>query len=328
LPSKVGIIGAGIAGLTLATRLREAGHEAVCFDKGRGVGGRMSTRRTESTSFDHGAQYFTARDPRFRLFLDTHLSADHWALWNGRFGLLNHGMIEPETRLEPRYVGVPGMSSIARELATRLEVKVETRIVEIAGEPGLWTLIDANGARFGSFDWVVSTAPPVQTAAIFEGRTAITESIGSVRMRPCFALMIIPPNGEIFPFDGIRAKHPILGWLANNHSKPGRAPEPSLVIHSNHEWAEAHVDDPLADVARSLSLAASEACGIDLSSSKVVATHRWLYARPVEPLGKEFVIDFDQHLAACGDWCQAAKVEGAFLSGLATAETLIEREAR
>ncbi len=36
------------------------------FEKSRGVGGRMSTRRIESgDTFDNGAQYFRARDKRF-----------------------------------------------------------------------------------------------------------------------------------------------------------------------------------------------------------------------------------------------------------------------
>ena len=73
MPSRVGIIGAGIAGLTLGIRLNRAGHSVALFDKGRGVGGRTSTRRGNGIAFDHGAQYFTVRDPRFRAFLDEHV---------------------------------------------------------------------------------------------------------------------------------------------------------------------------------------------------------------------------------------------------------------
>ncbi len=66
---KFAIIGAGIAGLACADALSSAGHTAELFDKGRGAGGRMSTRRWQTTigevTADHGAQYFTARDPDF-----------------------------------------------------------------------------------------------------------------------------------------------------------------------------------------------------------------------------------------------------------------------
>jgi predicted NAD/FAD-dependent oxidoreductase len=39
------VIGSGIAGLSCATMLQQAGLEVSLFDKGRGRGGRMSTRR-------------------------------------------------------------------------------------------------------------------------------------------------------------------------------------------------------------------------------------------------------------------------------------------
>ena len=43
----IAIIGAGIAGVTAARTLLQAGHRVTLIEKSRGVGGRMSTRRTE-----------------------------------------------------------------------------------------------------------------------------------------------------------------------------------------------------------------------------------------------------------------------------------------
>ncbi len=60
---KVAVIGAGISGLMCARTLADHGCDVSVFEKSRGVSGRMSTRRVDdSLSFDHGAQYFTARD--------------------------------------------------------------------------------------------------------------------------------------------------------------------------------------------------------------------------------------------------------------------------
>ena len=42
---EIAIVGAGISGLMAATYLAEKGKAPVLFDKGRGPGGRMSTRR-------------------------------------------------------------------------------------------------------------------------------------------------------------------------------------------------------------------------------------------------------------------------------------------
>ena len=45
--SRVAVIGAGMAGATCARLLADAGLDVTLFDKSRGVGGRMSTRRAE-----------------------------------------------------------------------------------------------------------------------------------------------------------------------------------------------------------------------------------------------------------------------------------------
>ena len=320
---RVGIVGAGIAGLTLALRLSEAGHSVALFDKGRGPGGRASTRRAEGLNFDHGAQYFTVRDPLFRTFLDQYVPVDHIAEWSGRFAVLEQDRLVPERTTQPRFVGVPGMGAIAGALATRLETHRETRIEKLAGSPGHWTLIDSTGRDHGPFDWVVASAPPAQSSALFSGLSPIAEQASRVVMRPCFALMLVSSNGASLPADGIRCLHPVLGWAANNHSKPGRGPEPSIVIQSNHDWAFAHVNDDLSNVARTLRTAACEAFGIDLDPVAFESVHRWLYAKPVEPLGDSCLLDRSARLALIGDWLQASKVEGAFGSGDACAIGLL-----
>ena len=61
----IAIIGAGIAGITLARQLQGSAKVSV-FEKSRGFGGRMATRRHGSYQFDHGAQFFTARSKQFQ----------------------------------------------------------------------------------------------------------------------------------------------------------------------------------------------------------------------------------------------------------------------
>ena len=60
------IIGAGISGLTCAASLRAAGLSPKVIEKSRGIGGRMATRRAGALSFDHGAQFLTAKSEPFR----------------------------------------------------------------------------------------------------------------------------------------------------------------------------------------------------------------------------------------------------------------------
>lgn len=57
-PGRVAVVGAGIAGITAARTLAQAGWQVTVFEKSRGAGGRMATRRTAFGGFDHGAQFF------------------------------------------------------------------------------------------------------------------------------------------------------------------------------------------------------------------------------------------------------------------------------
>jgi renalase len=49
------VIGAGLSGLIAAHTVQANGVRVVVLDKGRGVGGLLATRRTDSGVFDHGA---------------------------------------------------------------------------------------------------------------------------------------------------------------------------------------------------------------------------------------------------------------------------------
>ncbi|HIP78813.1 MAG TPA: FAD-binding protein, partial [Kiloniellaceae bacterium] len=42
---RIAVIGAGLAGLLCARRLQDAGLHPVVFEKSRGLGGRLATRR-------------------------------------------------------------------------------------------------------------------------------------------------------------------------------------------------------------------------------------------------------------------------------------------
>ena len=90
ITKKIAVVGAGIAGLSCATALQNAGFKVSVFEKSRGVSGRLSTRVTQATKLsqywqcDHGAQYFTARDPVFRAEVERWIKADEAQFWKPR----------------------------------------------------------------------------------------------------------------------------------------------------------------------------------------------------------------------------------------------------
>lgn len=119
------IIGAGMAGISAARTLLQAGHRVSVFEKSRGAGGRMATRETPFGNFDHGAQYFTVRDPRFELALSAVPGTrDVFKAWsaNAVRVLDTQGRVV-EAALPSRefhHVGTPGMNALVRHWAQPL----------------------------------------------------------------------------------------------------------------------------------------------------------------------------------------------------------------
>jgi len=123
----IAVIGAGISGLIAARTLQDNGHRVCVFDKSRGPGGRAATRRINEFRFDHGAQYFTTRDPAFQRAVEAWRERGLVEPWHGRIGRVGN-MIEPSDDKQERFVGVLGMSAIGKNLAADLTVQTEVRV--------------------------------------------------------------------------------------------------------------------------------------------------------------------------------------------------------
>lgn len=325
---KIAIIGAGMSGVSLARSLAGAADVTV-FEKSRGLGGRMATRRRPEASFDHGAQYFTIRDPRFHTALEEVLERGVIQTWDA--SLMETDASGAMKRLEdrsPRFVGVPGMTALSRALADGLAVLCSLPVQSVEGEPGAWYLMTQTGP-FGPFDWVISSAPAPQTAKLMPFDQNEREALAKVEMNGCFTLMIRLPDGAALPFAASRVDHPVISWIAANNSKPDRDPAPTLVVHAENGWSDRHLEVP-PEAVRDLML---EACQnlyptIGWQEALSIDLHRWRYANVARPLGQPFLLDAGRQIAACGDWCLGNRVEAAFLSGTALAEALQSKFAK
>ncbi len=312
---RIAIIGAGLSGLTLASKLSEH-HQVTVFEKARGPGGRTSTRRADPYAFDHGAQYFTARDPRFEAFIDTQIAAGLIAPWPVEIALRRGARISNS----PKYVAAPGMNAVCKALAGDLDVQAQAHVEALVSVSGGWQLRFKDGAETGPFDWVVSTTPAEQAKTLLPQSFSGQETLHSVQMQGCFALMLGFAQPLDLSFAALKSGEPPIGWMAVNSAKPQRGPAMSLLIQSDNAWAEAHLEDDPGSVTEILLNAGSDLAGADLTTAPHQALHRWRYAATSQPAGQPFLINASQRLAACGDWCLGGKVEAAFLSAMALAD--------
>lgn len=318
--ARIAIIGAGIAGLSCARVLAAAGHEVRLFDKSRGAGGRMATRRTPGGSFDHGAQYFTVRDPRFRAAVDDWIGCGHAASYEGRIVELKSGCVIPLSRPEKRYVAVPAMNSVCRALADGLDIAFECAVTAVTpGESG-WRLSWEAGGESG-FDAVLLATPAAQAMPLCTAVPGLAQQMSSGGHRPCWAVMVRYENALPVDFDAAFIKDSIIGWAMRDASRPGRAPGARWVLHATAEWSENHLEESPEAVAPILVKAFIEA-GAASGNIAECRAHRWRYALS-RGLGSGCFWDPVHRIGVCGDWCGDGRIEGAWLSGAQLAGKVI-----
>ncbi|GMT96531.1 hypothetical protein KH5H1_06500 [Corallococcus caeni] len=321
---RVAVIGAGMSGLALARVLTGAGFGVRVLDKGRGPGGRLSTRRSaDGGTFDHGAQYFTARDPLFRTLVEAWVAEGVVAEWHGRIGTLTRGAVSPAKESE-RYVGVPGMNAVAKALADGLDVRFGVRVERVERDGRAWRLTSETGEDLGLADVVVAAVPAPQAVPLLAGAPALAAQAGTARLSPCWAVMARFEETVAVELDGAFVEDSPLSWVARDTSKPGRAQGERWVLHGSAEYSAAHLEETAEEIAPKLVEAFGKALGRDVRAVEAVA-HRWRFAMPSPPLETPALFDPALGLGACGDWCAGPRVEGAFLSGVALARRIAER---
>lgn len=300
---RVAIIGAGLAGLTAARLLKDVGQASVIFDKGRGLGGRLSTRRADGgIQFDHGAQYLTAETKEFGAFLNSARQAGAGALWSphdGREGV----------------VGLPGMSGIAKFLAYGLDVRSQTEVAEIASDDHGWSVA---GERF---DRVICTVPAPQATVLAAGVPGVSEALAEVAMEPCLTLMLALPKGPV-PFETRADPNGDIAWLALDSAKRGGDGPNCWVAQAGAEWSQAHLEMSKDAIAAEMQAMVLPMIGADPAQVLYSAGHRWRYSQASQSLG-EPCLSAGDGMYIGGDWALSQKAEGAYLSGRAMAEAVL-----
>ncbi len=307
---RIGIVGAGMAGLACAEALSVGGQRPVLLDKGRGPGGRMATRRLATplgeAGFDMGAQYFTARDPAFRRRVQAWIVAGCVAPWTDA-GTDAH-------------VGVPAMNAPIRQMAQAQQVRWATRVVRIEAAPRAWRLCTEAGESI-EVDVAIIALPAEQAAQLlftigadFAARAQATATAA------CWTVMLafrvpVAVDGNCFRGSGT------LGWAARNNAKPGRSGPESWIFQGGPEWSGQHLDADPHWVAAELTEAAASLLGVRLPPSCAQSCHRWRYARSGAE-GSGALWDPQRRLGVCGDWLIGPRIEAAWQSGTLLAERI------
>lgn len=314
---KVALIGAGAAGAACVSVLRSRGADFCVYEKSRGVGGRLSTRRVSGVVpegdiyYDHGAPYFS---------------------WSQKLTAQLTESLQPSTLhrfKNETWIASPSMPQLVKDMLGRGEVRLQIEIDAIEGRAGEWflrekiKLPDVSPIKHGPFTAVVITAPAPQAQALLrEINCSWKSQLSLIEYNPCWALMAtfneiqLPRNftSSIFASE-----------VNCQQDKPGR------IIHKNNQswvaqatpaWSQAHLEEPAELILEHL---LKELLSVfELKKECVVhsAVHRWRYSTVAKALGQVALCDPEQGLFYAADGCLGTGVAGAVESGLKTGESL------
>ncbi len=352
----IAVIGAGVAGLSCARQLQQAGYRVALIDKSRGLGGRLATRRLPNgTHADHGVCYLKPKHPAFTQLIQQLTQAGTLRVWAQGFHKLSaegRVVLAPEAHgANACYVSGTGITALAKALAEGLTVHQGQRAIALHPVP---LDFPANPAA-PSIGWQVTTEaghthiarqlvialPAPQAIALLETLPHFADfdpdclaQLRSVRFSRCLAaIATYPPRlqgrAAQLPWQGIHCPdHPTLSWIGLDSSKQHQPTMPVVVVQSNANFGEAQFEragetDP-ESIGQALLASAATLTGEEwLATPEILQVHRWGYAFALTPLEvRSLSARTPAPLWFSGDWCGGDRVESAFLSGLATAAAI------
>jgi predicted NAD/FAD-dependent oxidoreductase len=353
----IGIIGAGIAGLSCAKTLEKSGYDVEIFDKGQNLSGRMATRRNELSEFDHGAQYFTVKNSDFKEEVDRWIGAGVAKVWNPKISILGDKEFEKtnistkrfsdrislgieelkssmlsifssgrSTSKVDRYVGVPKMTTPAAFISGGLSIRKKTTIESVFIRPQSyprWSLESKeSGVIKSNFNIIIAAIPAPQALKLFkENSPELTEIARSTKMSGSWAVMLNFEKKVDLDFDAAFVNRGPLRWMARNSSKPQRGDAETWVLHATSEWTESHLNITKKEAA---DLLITEFIALGGAIPVQSQAHLWRYAEATPSLDRGYAWDKEKNLGICADWLNNGRVEGAWLSGRKLAEHIIK----
>jgi renalase len=339
----IGIIGAGIAGLTAGRTLANAGHEVIIFEKSRGFGGRMSTRyvgTNNETKLDHGIPFVSAKTTEFKTFIDELESLQLLTKWTDELSLFNEdGFYDshPAREKEQMYIAPGGMNSIGQYLSRWMDFKLNQRVSGITmvapnhkrKSPWIVNLMDSSVVEV---DALIIATPSIQANGLLQTSQDETSvrllaaQVSKVDYDTCYTLMLGYGKREIPAWKGVVCQNDVINWICNENSKRNNS-ELGLVVHTTPEFSKLNSRDSKDTVTKKILRELSKVTGDWALTPEWSQLHYWLYNRTINPIEKPYLESTSEFapLGIIGDYFNGRTIESSYISGLTLANDWLKK---
>jgi len=322
------VVGAGVAGLVCARELCARGYRVTLYEARSTPGGRLSSAQTESGLCDLGTQYLTVQGEAFAREVGRWVSADLLRSWEPVLVEFSSGQAAYLQSFAHCFVGVPSMQAISDHLAQGLDIVYDAPIGRITRGSSEWYLFDPQDRPLGivGFDGLVLAIPSIDALPLLGEHSDFAPRLQSVRWDACWSACLALSRPSGIEFDGaFITDDPILGWAARESSKPQRQLPDGVaerwVLQARASWSNNFAELPADDAARWMQRAFAARLARPMAQKFCTAT-RWRVGFPSGSLPESFLWDPARAIGLAGDWCGGARVEAAYLSGVALARAI------
>lgn len=314
------VIGSGLAGLSAADELCSAGYSVLIIDKGRGIGGRLATRRIAEATFDYGAQFFTARSTRFKDCVREWIKAGIAEEWYSSYPGNPNG--------HPRFRGVPTMTAVAKHLGKGKNVQQATRVERLVQTSTGWKVLTDTDQAFEAKALLITCPVPQTLALLSSSNITIAEStlqrLRKIDYERCIAVLATLDKPSDIPAPGaLYLEQGPIAWISDNQLKK-LSSVPSITIHGSANFSLDHFDHDRQQVGQTLIEAAKPYIG----NSQIIdfQVHGWRFSKPITVDDSESLLITQTTqlppIAVAGDAFAGPRFEGAVVSGWSAAQIL------
>lgn len=317
-----------MAGLTAARALTRQGWDTVVLDKGRGLGGRLATRRfgpdtgrSTAGRADHGAQALRAESSAFASWLAESAQTGLLQPWPGRTG---------------EWIAPAGLSAVAKYLAADLTVHTGQLVNAVAATATGWTVTTESGAAFSANALLCTIPAPQALALVQQGEYVATAAdqavLAGIAYDPCLtALVQLSAPSNVPAPGGHWLRDRAVEWVADNQQK-GISPDwPTLTVQAGAAFSQTWLEGDLTEAGRVL--LAELADWIPADRIETVQMHRWRYSQTRQGHPAPFWAADAPHpllfggdgFGGIGPFDARLGVERAYASGCAMAAALTSR---
>lgn len=312
---RAGIVGAGIAGASCAGTLAAAGWDVDVFEQAHGVGGRLSSRRTEQGWATLGSPFISARRAPFRSLLRDWVRQGWLAPVRGDVLQGRANLSWSQVQLQNHYRPTIELSQLVRQLLGEARLHTQARVATLRPR----TIILEDGQVRGDYDCIVCSVPAQQAVPMLDALPLLRERLVDMRYRPIWSFLMRwegGPAADVIKFDD----H--LLDLAVRQITGGAG---LWAVHSSHEFAETYLEASVEEAGTRAASALMGLLGLPWPV-EVEAAHLWRYAQPEASIGGFWLGDRENRVALIGDGIAGAGVERAWESGVRLAQSLVQAE--